>query len=83
MTKRAHRDHRAARKVADETPSTGLERLFTVEQIARVGGRCRASLYLDIKAGRLKAIKFGRSTRISESAYRAYVESAPALSPAP
>lgn len=57
----------------------GLERAFTVEQIARTGVACRAKLYLDIKAGRLKAKKFGRSTRITESAYREYLESAPAL----
>jgi excisionase family DNA binding protein len=57
----------------------GLERLFTIDQIAQLGGPCRAKLYNDINLGRLKAIKFGRSTRISESAYRAYVESAPAL----
>jgi excisionase family DNA binding protein len=61
------------------TPPAGLERLFTVGQIAQLGGPCRAKLYDDIKLGRLRAIKFGRSTRISESAYRAYVESAPAL----
>jgi len=57
----------------------GLERLFTVEQIAQLGARCRASLYQDIKSGRLKAVKFGRSTRISESAYREYIGTAPAL----
>jgi excisionase family DNA binding protein len=60
-------------------PPGGLERLFTVDQIAQLGGPCRAKLYDDIKLGRLKAIKFGRSTRISESAYRQYIESAPAL----
>jgi excisionase family DNA binding protein len=57
----------------------GLERLFTVNQIAQLGGPCRAKLYDDIKLGRLRAIKFGRSTRISESAYRRYIETAPAL----
>jgi|HubBroStandDraft_4_1064222.scaffolds.fasta_scaffold1713729_2 excisionase family DNA binding protein len=61
------------------TAPGGLERLFTVDQIAQLGGPCRAKLYDDIKLGRLKAIKFGRSTRISESAYRHYIESAPAL----
>jgi excisionase family DNA binding protein len=58
---------------------SGLERLFTVKQIAQLGGPCRAKLYEDIKAGRLKAIKFGRSTRITESAYRAYIDEAPNL----
>lgn len=57
----------------------GLERLFTIDQIVRLGGPCRAKLYDDIKAGRLKAKKFGRSTRITEGAYRAYVASAPSL----
>jgi predicted DNA-binding transcriptional regulator AlpA len=58
---------------------TGLERLFTVAQISQLGGPCRAKLYDDIKLGRLRAIKFGRSTRISESAYREYIQSAPPL----
>jgi hypothetical protein len=58
----------------------GLERLYTIDQIVRAGGPCRAKLYMDIKAGRLKAIKFGRSTRITESSYRAYIEAAPVLS---
>jgi hypothetical protein len=59
--------------------SAALERLFTVDQIAQTGVACRAKLYIDIKAGRLKAIKFGRSTRITEGAYRAYLESVPTL----
>ena len=75
--------HRRQRTVglnkADNPVPAGLERLFTVEQIVQLGARSRASLYLDIKAGRLKARKFGRSTRIAESDYRAYVESAPTL----
>jgi hypothetical protein len=52
----------------------GLERLFTIDQIAQMGGPRRAKLYSDIKRGRLKTMKFGRSTRISESAWRNYLE---------
>jgi hypothetical protein len=70
---------RARRPVENLAPPAGLERAFTVDQIAKTGVACRAKLYIDIKAGRLKAIKFGRSTRITESAYRAYLESAPTL----
>jgi hypothetical protein len=66
-----------ARLISDLPP--GLERLYTIDQIVQAGGPCRAKLYIDIKAGRLKAIKFGRSTRITESAYRAYVDGAPDL----
>jgi excisionase family DNA binding protein len=54
----------------------GLERLFTIDQIAQMGGPRRAKLYSDIKQGRLKTMKFGRSTRISESAWRDYLKSA-------
>jgi excisionase family DNA binding protein len=73
--------HVGVQRVSRSEPAFGLERLFTVDQIAQLGARCRASLYEDIKAGRLKAIKFGRSTRISESAYRQYIESAQPLYP--
>jgi hypothetical protein len=70
----------AGNVIGRERPApVGLERLFTIDQIAQLGGPCRAKLYDDIKAGRLKAIKFGRSTRIGESAYRQYIDSAPTL----
>jgi hypothetical protein len=78
---RKQKRHSEARKITSERPAApiGLERVFTVDEIAQTGVACRAKLYLDIKAGRLKAKKFGRSTRITESAYREYLESAPAL----
>jgi hypothetical protein len=57
----------------------GLERLFKIDEIVRAGGPCRAKLYSDIKKGRLKAKKFGRSTRITGSAWRAYIDEAPDL----
>jgi excisionase family DNA binding protein len=61
------------------SPPTGLDRLFTIDQIAQTGVACRAKLYKDIRAGRLKAKKFGRSTRITESAFNEYLQGAPAL----
>jgi hypothetical protein len=80
MRKRINRKHRASlRKSAENRAPVGLERAFTVDEIARTGVACRAKLYVDIKAGRLKAKKFGRSTRITEGDYRAYLESAPTL----
>ncbi|MGO9047994.1 MAG: helix-turn-helix transcriptional regulator [Xanthobacteraceae bacterium] len=82
MKRQPHRRQRTVVPNKADKPAAvpvGLERLFTVEQIAQLGSRSRASLYLDIKAGRLKARKFGRSTRIAESDYRAYVDSAPIL----
>jgi excisionase family DNA binding protein len=79
MKKQTQRFQRSRRSICTYEIPQGFERLLTIDQIADLGGPCRAKLYADIKAGRLKAIKFGRSTRISESAYRAYVESAPTL----
>jgi hypothetical protein len=81
MIKRIKRKHNdTVHKPVKTLPAPiGLERVFTVDEIARTGVACRAKLYLDIKAGRLKARKFGRSTRITESDYRAYLESAPTL----
>jgi excisionase family DNA binding protein len=63
---------------ATDRQSAGPERLYTVDQIANLGGPRRAKLYLDIKQGRLKTMKFGRSTRISETAWRDYLELASA-----
>jgi excisionase family DNA binding protein len=59
---------------AADRQSAGPERLYTVDQIANLGGPRRAKLYLDIKQGRLRTMKFGRSTRISESAWKDYLE---------
>jgi hypothetical protein len=81
MTKRTQ-SKRRVKQASSKPPAVapdGLERLFTVDQIARTGVACRAKLYVDIKAGRLKAKKFGRNTRITEGAYRDYLASAPAL----
>ena len=70
MTEQTHSTSPAQRR---ETP-VGLERLYTIDQIAQMGGPRRAKLYRDIKQGRLKTMKFGRSTRVSESAWRDYLE---------
>jgi hypothetical protein len=59
--------------------SQGLDRLLTIDQLVKLGGPCRAKLYDEIKLGRLRAIKFGRSTRIIESDWIAYLKSAPTL----
>jgi excisionase family DNA binding protein len=68
------------RDMTGQRPTDGaLERLFTVDQVAQLGGPCRSKLYQDIKLGRLKALKFGRATRITESAWAAYLKSAPTL----
>ena len=81
MKRQAHRKAKGGTRKPAANPvlPVGVDRLFTIEQIAQLGARCRASLYVDIKRGRLRALKLGRSTRIRESDYRAYLESAPLL----
>jgi excisionase family DNA binding protein len=58
-----------------------MERLYTIDEIAQAGGPKRSKLYEEIREGRLEAAKFGRLTRITESAYRKYLASAPLIAP--
>ena len=55
---------------------------LTVSQAAKLGGPCRSALYEDIRAGRLRAIKRGRSTRILIDDFRRYLASLPPVRPA-
>jgi hypothetical protein len=52
---------------------------LTVAQAARLGGPCRSAIYQDIRAGRLRAIKRGRSTFILMEDYKAYLASFPSF----
>ncbi len=55
-----------------------MEKLaLTVAEAAALGGPCRSVLYRDIKKGRLRAIKAGRSTCIFLADYKAYLASFP------
>lgn len=53
-----------------------LPRLLTLAEITALTGRSRASLYCDISMGRLKVMKLGRSVRVHEADYLAYLEAA-------
>jgi excisionase family DNA binding protein len=52
---------------------------LTVAEAAALGGPCRSALYQDIKRGRLRAVKRGRSTRILIEDYKQYLASLPPL----
>lgn len=52
---------------------------LTVAQAAQLGGPCRSAIYQDIRTGRLRAIKRGRSTRILMDDFKAYLASFPAF----
>jgi excisionase family DNA binding protein len=54
---------------------------ITVDEAAALGGPRRAKLYEEINAGRLRAVKMGRCTRILVSDFQAYLTSLPAIEP--
>jgi excisionase family DNA binding protein len=56
------------------TPEPLGRALYTVEEAALVLSFSRAHVYREIRAGRLKALKSGRSTRVSARAIVGYVE---------
>ena len=52
----------------------GIERLFTLEEAARILGRSHWTLRLDNKAGRLKCIRIGRNLMVEPSEVRRIIE---------
>lgn len=52
---------------------------LTVAQAAELARICRSAIYQDIRAGRLRAVKRGRSTRILMEDLKAYLASFPSL----
>ena len=56
---------------------------LTISQAVKLGGPCRSALYEDIRAGRLRAVKRGRSTRILLEDFKAYLASLAPIIPAP
>ena len=54
---------------------------ITIDEASKAGGPKRAKLYDDIRHGRLRAVKFGRSTRILIVDFQKYLATAPAITP--
>jgi Helix-turn-helix domain len=52
---------------------------LTISQAVSLGGPCRSALYQDIKSGRLRAVKRGRSTRILMEDFKNYLASMPTV----
>lgn len=48
---------------------------LTIAEAVKLGGPCRSALYEDIRQGRLRAVKRGRSTRILVDDFKAYLAS--------
>ena len=60
-----------------------MDRLaLTIKEAAKAGGPGRAKLYDEIRQGRLRAVKIGRSTRILLVDYQNYLASLPQIAPA-
>lgn len=49
------------------------ETMLTVAQIAERLGLCKMTIYRRIKAGELPAVRVGRSYRVDEAQFRAYL----------
>jgi excisionase family DNA binding protein len=54
---------------------------LTIDEAVKAGGPRRAKLYQEIRSGRLRAVKMGRSTRILVSDLREYLGTLPAIEP--
>lgn len=52
---------------------------LTIAEAAKLGGPCRSAIYQDIRAGRLRAVKRGRSTFILVEDFKAYLASLPSF----
>jgi excisionase family DNA binding protein len=55
---------------------------LTIDEAVKAGGPRRAKLYQEIRSGRLRAVKMGRSTRILVTDFKQYLASLPAIQPA-
>lgn len=56
---------------------------LTVSQAAKLGGPCRSAIYEDIREGRLRAVKRGRSTRILVDDFKKYLAALPQMPAGP
>ena len=57
-----------------------MEKLaLTISEAAALGGPCRSALYQDIKRGKLRAVKRGRSTRILLEDFKKYLDTLPSI----
>ena len=52
---------------------------LTIDEVVKAGGPCRAKIYEEIRDGKLRAVKIGRSTRILVTDLIAYFDALPTL----
>jgi excisionase family DNA binding protein len=56
---------------------------LSIAEVSELSGVCRSNIYLAVSAGKLRAIKRGRSTLIRQADLRDWIDSLPDYSPAP
>ncbi len=58
---------------ADESPSS---RFLTVAEVAYLTRLSKATVYRFVRAGRIRAVRFGRSYRVTAAAVDEYIDNA-------
>jgi hypothetical protein len=51
--------------------------LFTIDDIRKRAKVCKTIIYEHLRDGRLKAVKIGRSTRVTNKSYRTWLKHLP------
>lgn len=62
----------------DDTASAGEKLLYAIPDAAKLSSVCRSTLYREMDAGRLAAIKIGKRRLIPATALHAWIAQAPA-----
>lgn len=57
------------------------KRAYKIRELKEMGGPGHAKAYEDIRAGRLRAVKMGRSTLVLADDFNRYLASLPAIAP--
>ena len=65
----------------DTTGQTTTKRAFRIEEFAHRNSISRAQVYIELKAGRLKARKVGSATLITTEDESAWLAALPAMNP--
>ncbi|GAA3238221.1 helix-turn-helix domain-containing protein [Actinocorallia longicatena] len=67
-----HIEHPEIPEIPPSVP--GLKQLYTVAEAAKMLSLSRAHLYREMRAGRLDAVKSGRSTRLTARAIAKFIQ---------
>jgi excisionase family DNA binding protein len=63
----------------EKVSETATPQLLRINEVCERTALSRSSIYRDIESGRLRAVKRGKSIRVSESALAEFIESLEAV----